>query len=147
MEAIVCDCHFDEVKEYRWYYKEGYALRNGTSYRRAGKRIRKGIRMHVVINETPDGLETDHINGDKLDNRCSNLRTATKSQNMWNRRKQYGRSKYKGVYWQKDVGRWKAQYQKNNVKHYLGLFDSEEDAYEAYKKAVSADIGEYARLT
>jgi hypothetical protein len=57
--------------------------------------------MHRLINSTPDGFDTDHINGDTLDNRRENLRTATRAQNLWNsfvrKKKGHFSSDFKGV--------------------------------------------------
>lgn len=77
---MVCDCHYDLVKDIKWQYHEnGYAV--------SGLYIdgrHKILRMHRIINNTPEGYDTDHINGYKLNNHCHNLRTATRSENMDN---------------------------------------------------------------
>jgi hypothetical protein len=65
--------------------------------------------IHRVILEAPAGVEVDHINGNGLDNRRSNLRLATKSQNMQNMRlSRINTSGFKGVCWDKDRGKWRA---------------------------------------
>jgi len=85
--AIVDDCDYDELSKFRWTehkssaYKTSYATR---SVKIDGKK--KRIWMHRIINNTPDGFQTDHINHNGLDNRRSNLKTVTASQNCENRR-------------------------------------------------------------
>src|SRR5215210_3970379 len=61
------------------------------------------INLHRFIMNTPTGMDTDHINGDTLDNRRQNLRICTHQQNIANRQKQRNptSSKYKGVSWGK----------------------------------------------
>jgi hypothetical protein len=83
--AIVDDEDYDFINSFgSWYENEqGYAVK---SVHVNGKTRR--IRMHAVINETPEGLVTDHINGDKLDNRRSNLRSVGSMINAWNRERQ-----------------------------------------------------------
>lgn len=64
-----------------WYENDhGYAIKKT---RVEGKNI--SIRMHSFINNTPKGLVTDHINGDRLDNRKSNLRSVGQMINCWNK--------------------------------------------------------------
>jgi len=74
------------VQRYNW---ECWTEADGRSYanasqRTAGHRLR--FRIHRLLTEAPQGLEVDHINGDSLDNRRSNLRVVTRAQNSQNRR-------------------------------------------------------------
>lgn len=83
----------------------------------------------------PSG-ELDHINRDRQDNRLSNLRLATKTENGHNRAPR-GASKYSGVSWYAPLEKWKAGISKDRVFYYLGYFDSEEEAARTRdKKAV-----------
>jgi hypothetical protein len=88
-----------------------------------------------VHGEFPNTM-LDHINMDKKDNRIANLRLATKSQNSQNTLKSAANtSGYKGVSWYDRSKKWRASIKLNQKFKHLGLFESKEDAYEAYKKA------------
>jgi hypothetical protein len=73
--------------------------------------------MQREIIKIGEGLLTDHINHNSLDNRKANLRPATPTQSNRNRRKFSGssNSKYKGVYWKKHIKKWVAQIGINTV--------------------------------
>jgi hypothetical protein len=75
-------------------------------------------------------FEIDHEDGDRANNRWRNLRGATKAQNQQNRSpaNRLGRLIGCTPYFQK----WKAQLRVDGVVHYLGLFDTEKQAHEAY---------------
>jgi hypothetical protein len=88
--------------------------------------------------------DIDHINGIPDDNRLANLRLATNSQNMGNRRKNANnRSGFKGVF--SDRGKWRAQIKVSGCRHYLGLFDTPADAHAAYLRAAEKHFGQFAR--
>lgn len=96
---------------------------------------------------TPAEPSTDQFTGDKLDNRRSNLRCATIEQNNSNAADRSRRSKYRGVYWQKNAGKWIAQIPEAGKIRHLGIFDDELlSAAEAYDQAATALRGEFARL-
>jgi len=91
------------------------------------KDTKKTIHTHAHKLIMGEGI-VDHINGNKLDNRRSNLRLTDKSGNSINRPKQRGKylSQYRGVSKHKD--RWRAYAEHKKVKHSLGVYDSETDA-------------------
>lgn len=91
----------------------------------------------------------DHINRNPLDNRKSNLRYATVSQNMRNRQKPKSRkftSMYKGVCFSKSKNRFVAAIAINKVTVRLGSFVNEADAALAYNKAAKKYHGAFAVL-
>lgn len=93
-----------------------------------------------------DNLIVDHINGNKLDNRKSNLRICTKNKNPINCDiYKNNTSGEKGVYWNKKLQKWVAAIQCNNQPHHLGVFENFEDAVKARKEAEDKYFGEYKR--
>ena len=80
--ALVDDKDYDQLSKVSWHFNDLYATRGLVS---DGKL--KTIYLHRFIANTPKGMETDHINQNKLDNRRENLRICTSSQNRTNKGK------------------------------------------------------------
>ena len=99
-----------------------------------GKRHK--LMLHRAILDPGDSLHCDHIDGDGLNNRRSNLRVATRAQNNINRRiRSTNRSGIKGVSLDRRSGKWVAQIGLNGKNFRLGKFDTKEEAADAYAKA------------
>jgi len=81
--------------------------------------------------------EIDHINGNRADNSFTNLRDVTKQQNIENQRlpQKGNKSKFLGVDYRSHKNKWVAQIQSNGVKHYLGIYNTPEEAHAAYTEA------------
>lgn len=107
---------------------------------------RKRVAMHRLILSASDGDVVDHINGDGLDNRRSNLRIVTIQQNAFNQKHHGGSSRHKGVSYRADSGTWRAYITKDGKRRYLGTFASEEDAARAYNNEAERLFGEHAKL-
>lgn len=89
----------------------------------------------------------DHANGDKSDNRISNLRVASRSQNNQNvRSARNSSSRFKGVTWDASRGKWIAGIKQNFKRHNLGRFATEEEAARAHDAAALQLYGPYAKL-
>ena len=102
------------------------------------------IYLHRHLLNTPDGLDTDHINSITLDNRRSNLRVATTSENSRNTEKQSNnKSGYKGVSYHKGTQKWRTQITIDYKLFHLGLFTDKHDAAKAYNKASIKYHGEF----
>lgn len=106
----------------------------------------KSLARYII--KTPKGLIADHKNNNTLDNRRINLRNATRSENMWNRKKTCGSSKYKGVHLRKKGMRryWRAEIYKDNKRVWRKLFKNEKDAARAYNSQAKKLFGKFARL-
>jgi hypothetical protein len=146
-----------DTGEFRWKTTRGHAQKGAL----AGSKDRKGY-ITIRVNFTlcyahrlawlvthgfwPEN-QIDHIDCDKSNNRISNLREATNSQNQANRgidcRNTSGR---KGVSWNKSKGKWEARTRINNEQKFIGYFDDIHSASIAYNSAVSSNFGEYARI-
>jgi hypothetical protein len=100
--------------------------------------------MHHHLILPPDGYVVDHINGDGLDNRRSNLRLATVAQNAWNSKKRNPRSGYKGVWFAKDKRLWRAAIVCNRKRIHLGYFKNKIAAAHAYDAAARKLHGKFA---
>ena len=87
-----------------------------------------------VYGDWPTG-ELDHINGIKSDNRISNLRMVSRKQNMQNQQRPQRGNPYLGVSWHKKAAKWAAQIVVDRKHKHLGLFETPEDAREAYLQA------------
>jgi len=100
----------------------------------------KGYYVHRLIMTAFVGYsdqQIDHINRIKHDNRVRNLRYCTRSENNLNRDCV---DNAKGFYWNKHAKKWRAQLKIDNKQKYLGYFDNEEDARQAYLQAKANSI-------
>lgn len=136
--TLVDDEDFEYLNQWKWYLSsKGYAMRGthvGSS--KDGSRKTIHLRMHRIINNTPEGLQTDHINRDKLDNRKENLRSVTNRQNQLNRSVQKNNtSGHNGVYWHKLNRKWVAFIKTNEKVKYIASFENIEDAIKAREEA------------
>ena len=103
------------VDSYKWHVNDsGYAVWRGV---KDGKK--KTVRLHRLINNTPVGMITDHINHNKLDNRRRNLRSCTASDNMRNKTNQ-GR----GYWYHRRNNNWVVEI----CGEHIGCFTKESDA-------------------
>ena len=101
--TLVDDEDFEYLNQWKWYF-DVYVKRKEWL---PDKKIYRDLYMHRVINNTPSGLETDHINRNKLDNRKSNLQTCTRSVNQRNKGIQKNNtSGYKNLYFDSRNERW-----------------------------------------
>lgn len=99
----------------------------------------------LFIGPIPPKYEVDHIDRNKSNDSVSNLRLATRSQNMANTVKRKGSlSVYKGVSWHKPKGRWQSRVRCDGQWYLMGYFDDEEQAALAYDAGAIQLFGAYA---
>lgn len=97
------------------------------------------------MNVEDPNIYIDHINGNRLDNRSSNLRTCTPAESSKNIRKHsQNLSGYKGV--QRSRNKWTARIMSDGENIYIGSFDTKEKAAEAYNKYAAKKHGEFAKF-
>lgn len=148
--ALVSAEDYNRVQGYPWYeHRSG----NKLAHRYVAANVYGDgvhhLKMHRLIMDPATGMDVDHINGDGLDNRRSNLRVVTRSQNLQNSRPRKGtRSRFKGVDWVRygvaGQTRWRARITVNRRSIHLGHFQDEQAAADAYDAAAREYFGAHA---
>lgn len=141
--AIVDDEDFDRVSRFRWCLQQGAKSRTAYATRREAPNSPK-IWMHRWLLDAPDDVQVDHRNGNGLDNRRSNIRLCTPSQNATNRIRTFANksSSFVGVHRQRS--RWVARIVVALKRVHLGVFASEIDAARCYDRAALVHHGDFA---
>jgi hypothetical protein len=162
--ALVDDDDYNWLIRLKWYAQrtpQRVEPRTHLTKEHEGRNWYRCITMARLIMGDPNGLSIDHINGNPLDNRKSNLRSCTQSQNSANRKKYKsyrGRgmtSRYRGVSLKRcmqEGGKygpyfyWVANVTLNRKQKCLGHFKSEYEAARAYDNAAREAFGDFAVL-
>ena len=137
---------YEKVKKHHWgIFISKYGAFYIYSYDRSGEKVRT-ILLHRYIMDEPEGLIVDHIDGNPLNNRKSNLRICNCEENSQNRAKNKNNtSGHKGITWSKKDNKWMAYiYYKNRFKN-LGLYSNFDDAVATREKAEEQYFGEFNR--
>lgn len=108
----------------------------------------KTVLLHRLIVDPPANKYVDHINGNTYDNRRSNLRICTNSENQSNKHVSYGQSEYKGVSRSGDRYRkpWRATIKSKGKTISIGVFWTEEEAARAYDAKAKELFGDFAKF-
>ena len=125
---------FEKIRPYKWH-----AVRSGARFYARTCRF-DGVRDYkihwVILGKPAKRFMTDHINGDGLDNRKSNLRICTNSENQ---RGFQNRGKFRGTTYDPRKKKWRAHIS-------IGSFETQEEAARAYDIAAKHHFGEFAGL-
>jgi len=107
---------------------------------------RKIVKLHrIVMHVTEKTIQVDHIYHIRHDNRKTQLRIVSNSQNCMNKGlRKDNTSGVAGVCWQENEGCWRVQIQINKVKTYIGKFTNFEDAVKIRKEAEEKYYGQYS---
>lgn len=123
----------DKISKYKWHLKDNNYINSHTVGR-----------LHRFLLDAPKGYDVDHINRNRLDNRLSNLRVCTRSQNNMNKIEQSNNtSGCRGVSWSKSNNKWQSRITINKKTINLGYFDNLDDAIYTRKQAEIQYFKEY----
>lgn len=147
--CMVDDEDFDRLNTYNWHAaRRGRQWVASRNIQIPGNINQTTVNMHREIVSVLAGQEVDHIEHHEfwIDNRKSNLRAATRPENMHNMRKPLRGNRYKGVSWRTPHCLWRAYISLDKVQYHLGYYESETDAAHVYDYAAKIYFGEFARL-
>ena len=155
----------DLIKSHTWHISQGsksnknrYSVKTNIPYLDSETKCKRYQRRYLsrLIMGEPKGMLVDHINGDTMDNRRSNLRVCSKDENGRNRKiaSKNNTSGFKGVSYRKKgpdmINEWSRPWQAyinyDKKRHHLGMFATAEEAARAYDSEALELHGEFARL-
>ena len=129
---------YEKIKNNRWFLSGGYPA---THLRGTGKIQR----LHRFLTDCPFDKVVDHVNHNRLDNRRENLRVCTSLENNKNLGVRRGtETGHTGIALTANKKRWTARICNNGTHHYLGTYDTLEEAIKARKEAEKKYYGDFA---
>jgi hypothetical protein len=148
LEAVIDASDVDLVRDYVWWSDVKKNTAYAVTYITRKGRPRQRLSMHRLLCGAPPWLQVDHINRSGIDNRRSNLRPATRSENICNAKVPItNKSGHKGVSWCKRSNKWRAVITKDGKVYHLGYSPRPEDAALLYSAASSELHGNFGRVS
>ena len=135
------------LSRFQWRLLPGKTSAYAARYTREGGKFRAILMHREILGEIAPKMVADHINSDGLDNRRVNLRVASRSQNVSNRKigkKSTGYMKGVTFFPLNPFRPWSAQIGHNHKNHNLGYFATEKEAHAAYCAAAVSIFGAFA---
>ena len=143
--AIVDDKDYARVKDLNWCFNNGYALH--TYWPDGAKGKCRGVHLHTLIMNPPEGMVCDHIDFNGLDNRRDNLRLLTRADNSRRRRaSRLSVSGIRGVSWINFRNKWKVVARVDKKWMFFGYFLFREDAIKKHNEIEKKYRGKLAVL-
>ena len=146
--VLVDNEDYEMISKHNWSISHrNYVTRNIFTPMVKGKRKHWKVYMHRQIMKVNGESIIDHINGNELDNRKTNLRICTQRENSYNSKiSKNNTSGFKGVTWRKSRKKWVAQIMYKRKGYGLGYFTDKIEAAKAYNEAAKKYFGEFAKL-
>ena len=145
LNTLIDEADFETVCHLRWHIRGTGNNSYATHSEPTGSTPKhRPVRLHRLLTSTADDKRIDHKNGDRLDNRKYNLRTATRLENNRNIHVPKGKSRFKGVIWDASKNCWKARIGIEGKALYLGSSQTEEECALLYDAAARKFFGEFA---
>lgn len=136
--ALIDTKFIDKISHRKWYLQTRGYVASSRPF---------PLKLHRFIMGTPKGIGTDHKNGNKLDNRISNLRICSQEFNNKNvSLRKDNTSGYKGVSWSKQYNKWRVQINIKNKRVIVGYYNNKLYAAYVYNQVCLIHYGSFAKL-
>lgn len=146
--ALVDDVDYDWLNQWKWCaYKDKntyYARRSSTIN---GKQVTVMMHREILNLKHRNGKQTDHIDGNGLNNQRFNLRVCNNQQNCFNKSpRKKSSSRFKGVVWGKSIKKWHARITFNGNLIHIGYYQNDVEAARAYDGMAKRYFKKFAKL-
>lgn len=146
--ALVDDEDFEWLNKWKWHVmKEKGKIKKVSRSTKFSDGVERNLFIHRLITglQFGDKRQVDHINGNPLDNRRTNLRLCNAAQNCQNKGLgKRNKSGYKGITWDKIKKKWRVHIESNGKAYNFGRFIEKENAAMVYNEVARKYHGEFA---